>query len=112
MCASSARGSTHRISATRSPSAMHSIGRITNLSAPFNPPVKNEDFKIRIALEDMNNGGQFKSNPTIVAGDFKVDKDGGGHGVRTQGRSLRTGPPQARSSPRAARLPRRGHDRG
>ena len=48
------------------------------MSAPYNPPVKNEDFKIRASLEDMSNPGSFKSNPTLAAGDFKVDKDGGG----------------------------------
>lgn len=48
------------------------------MAAPYNPPKKNEDFVIRIALEDMNNPGSFKSSPTIAAGDFKVDKDGGG----------------------------------
>lgn len=48
------------------------------MAAPYNPPVKNEDFIIRIALADMNVSGSFKSNPTIAAGDFKVDKDGGG----------------------------------
>lgn len=48
------------------------------MAAPYNPPVKNEDFIIRISLADMNVPGSFKSNPTIAAGDFKVDKDGGG----------------------------------
>ncbi len=48
------------------------------MAAPYNPPVKNEDFIIRIALEDMESPGSFKSSPTIAAGDFKVDKDGGG----------------------------------
>jgi hypothetical protein len=48
------------------------------MAAPYNPPVKGEDFIIRIALSDMNNSGSFKSNPTIASGDFKVDKDGGG----------------------------------
>lgn len=48
------------------------------MAAPYNPPVKNEDFTIRIALADMATPGSFKANPTIVAGDFKVDKDGGG----------------------------------
>ena len=46
--------------------------------APYNPPVKNENFLIRIALGDMANPGSFKSNPTIAAGDFKVDIDGAG----------------------------------
>lgn len=48
------------------------------MAAPYNPPVKNQDFIIRIALEDMANPGRFKANPTIAAGDFKVDIDGGG----------------------------------
>ena len=48
------------------------------MAAPYNPPKKNEDFLIRISLEDYQNPGNFKSNPTIAAGDFKVDKDGGG----------------------------------
>jgi hypothetical protein len=48
------------------------------MAAPYNPPVKNEDFIIRVSLEDYANPGNFKSTPTIEAGDFKVDKDGGG----------------------------------
>jgi hypothetical protein len=48
------------------------------VAAPYNPPKKNEDFLIRIALEDYANPGNFKSSPTIAAGDFKVDKDAGG----------------------------------
>ncbi len=48
------------------------------MAAPYNPPVKNEDFIIRISLSDMSVPGSFKANPTIAAGDFKVDKDGGG----------------------------------
>lgn len=48
------------------------------MAAPYNPPVKGEDFVCRIALEDMNVAGSFKSSPTIAAGDFKVDKDGAG----------------------------------
>lgn len=48
------------------------------MAAPYNPPKKNEDFIIRIALEDFQNPGNLKSSPTIAAGDFKVDKDGGG----------------------------------
>lgn len=45
------------------------------MAAPYNPPKKNEDFKIRISLEDYENPGNFKSNPTIAAGDFKVAVD-------------------------------------
>lgn len=49
------------------------------MAAPYNPPVKNEDFKIRIMLEDFANPGRFRTNPTIASGDFKVDKDGAGY---------------------------------
>lgn len=45
------------------------------MAAPYNPPKKNEDFLIRIALEDYANPGNFKSSPTIAAGDFKVAID-------------------------------------
>lgn len=48
------------------------------MAAPYNPPVKNEDFIIRVAVEDYANPGNFKSDPTIASGDWKVDKDGGG----------------------------------
>jgi len=47
------------------------------MAAPYNPPVKNEDFICYITLEDLANPGQFKSNPTIASGDWKVSKDGG-----------------------------------
>jgi hypothetical protein len=46
------------------------------MAAPYNPPKKNEDFLVRIALEDFANPGRFKSNPTIASGDFKVAVDG------------------------------------
>jgi hypothetical protein len=48
------------------------------MAAPYNPPVKNEDFIIRVSLSSMSASGSFKSSPTIAAGDFKVDKDGAG----------------------------------
>jgi hypothetical protein len=48
------------------------------MAAPYNPPVKGEDFVFRVALDDMAAVGRAKSNPTIAAGDFQVDKDGGG----------------------------------
>lgn len=48
------------------------------MAAPYNPPVKNEDFIFRVALEDYQQPGNFKSSPTIAAGDCKVDKDGAG----------------------------------
>jgi hypothetical protein len=47
------------------------------MAAPYNPPVKNEDFIFFIALEDYANPGNFRSSPTIAAGDFQVSKDGG-----------------------------------
>ena len=47
------------------------------MAAPYNPPKKNEDFIFYIYLEDYANPGNFKSSPTIAAGDFKVSKDGG-----------------------------------
>lgn len=48
------------------------------MAAPYNPPVKGEDFVIRVALADANDPKSFKTSPTIAAGDFKVDKDGAG----------------------------------
>lgn len=45
--------------------------------APYNPPVKGEDFVIYIALADASDPKSFKASPTIAAGDFKVSKDGG-----------------------------------
>lgn len=50
------------------------------MASPYNPPKKNEDFLIRIALEDYANPGNLKSNPTIATGDFKVTTDAGGLG--------------------------------
>lgn len=47
------------------------------MAAPYNPPVKNEDFIIYVSLEDYTNPGNFKANPTIAAGDFQISKDGG-----------------------------------
>jgi len=48
------------------------------MAAPYNPPVKGEDFLVRVALADALVPTSFKSTPTLAAGDFKVDKDGGG----------------------------------
>lgn len=47
------------------------------MAAPYNPPVKNQDFKIQISLEDYVNPGLFKASPTLAAGDVKISKDGG-----------------------------------
>lgn len=41
------------------------------MAAPYNPPYKNQEFKIPICLVDKITG-DFKVNPTIAAGDFKV----------------------------------------
>lgn len=49
------------------------------MAAPYNPPKKGEDFICRIAVEDMSSPGSFRINPTVAAGDFKVDKDGAGY---------------------------------
>lgn len=47
------------------------------MAAPYNPPVKGEDFVVYVALSSASNPTNFQSNPTIASGDFKVSKDGG-----------------------------------
>lgn len=47
------------------------------MAAPYNPPVKNEDFNFAVFLEDYASPGNWKSNPTIAAGDFQISKDYG-----------------------------------
>ena len=47
------------------------------MAAPWNPPKRAEDFEVHVAVEDYANPGNFKSNPTIAAGDFQISKDGG-----------------------------------
>ena len=47
------------------------------MAAPWNPPKRAEDMEFQIALEDYFNPGNFKSNPTLAAGDVKIVKDGG-----------------------------------
>ena len=47
------------------------------MAAPWNPPVKGEDFEFDVCLEDYQNPGIFKANPTLTAGDVKVSKDNG-----------------------------------
>ena len=47
------------------------------MAAPYNPPVKGEDFVMRIALTDYATSGTLRISPTIAAGDFKISKDGG-----------------------------------
>lgn len=48
------------------------------MGSPYNPPVKGEDFIFRACLASMATQGSFQTNPTIAAGDFKIDKDGAG----------------------------------
>ncbi len=50
------------------------------MAGPYNPPNKNEAFLIRIALDDATLANTLRVNPTIAAGDFQVDIDGGGFG--------------------------------
>lgn len=47
------------------------------MAAPYNPPVKNEDFILYVALADASDPASFKASPTIASGDWKVSKDGG-----------------------------------
>ena len=47
------------------------------MAAPYNPPVKNEDFVMYIALSSVLESESFQAAPTIASGDFKVSKDGG-----------------------------------
>lgn len=46
------------------------------MAAPYNPPVKNEDFVFYVALTSTSTR-RLLVNPTIAAGDFKVKKDSG-----------------------------------
>lgn len=47
------------------------------MAAPYNPPTKNQDFAVDVALNDMANDGRHKSAPTLAAGDVKVRQDSG-----------------------------------
>jgi len=47
------------------------------VAAPFNPPIKGEDFEFDVCLEDYANPGFFKANPTLAAGDVQISKDNG-----------------------------------
>lgn len=48
------------------------------MAAPYNPPVRGENFLCRIALDSYATSGRAQASATIAAGDFKVDKDGAG----------------------------------
>ena len=45
------------------------------MAAPWNPPTKAQDFEFAVCLEDYQNPGQFKANPTLAAGDVTISKD-------------------------------------
>ena len=45
--------------------------------APYNPPVKGEDFVLYVALQDAADSRSFRAGPTLAAGDFQISKDGG-----------------------------------
>lgn len=47
------------------------------MAAPWNPPVRAEDFEFSVCLEDMQNPGSFKANPTLASGDVTISKDDG-----------------------------------
>lgn len=47
------------------------------MAAPYNPPVKAEDFKFTVGLQDMASVGRLLSGVSLSAGDVKVKKDGG-----------------------------------
>lgn len=46
------------------------------MAAPYNPPVKNEEFICYVALKSKSTG-DFQVNPTLADGDVKVKKDSG-----------------------------------
>lgn len=45
--------------------------------ASANHPIKNTAWYIRVPLVNLAANGSYKANPTIAAGDFKVEIDGG-----------------------------------
>ena len=47
------------------------------MAAPYNPPVKAEDFILYVVLADAADPKSLKANPTIASGDWKISKDGG-----------------------------------
>jgi hypothetical protein len=47
------------------------------MAAPFNPPIKGEEFQFDVGLQSISSGGRFQVNPTIADGDALVYKDGG-----------------------------------
>jgi hypothetical protein len=47
------------------------------MAAPYNPPVKGEDFITYVSVISVAAPSRHQTNPTIATGDFKVAKDGG-----------------------------------
>lgn len=47
------------------------------MAAPYNPPVKNEDFIIGVGVQDTGNSTDLRVSPTISSGDWQVSKDFG-----------------------------------
>lgn len=47
------------------------------MAAPYNPPVKNEDFVCYVGLREYASPSRLKADPTLAAGDVKVKKDTG-----------------------------------
>lgn len=47
------------------------------MAAPWNPPVRGQDFEFCVCLEDYASPGQFRANPTLATGDVKISKDDG-----------------------------------
>jgi len=45
--------------------------------ANTNPPKRAQAFDVAIALQDSSDSRLHKINPTIAAGDFKIEKDFG-----------------------------------
>ena len=44
--------------------------------APYNPPIKNQDFRFPIALRSYADPAVFLTNPTLASGDVQLSKDG------------------------------------
>jgi hypothetical protein len=47
------------------------------MAAPYNPPVKNQDFIIGIKLPAIDDDSSFAVDPTIETGDVTVEKNFG-----------------------------------
>lgn len=47
------------------------------MAAPYNPPIKNEDFVCYVGLRSYASPARLQAGPTLAAGDVKVKKDTG-----------------------------------